>query len=245
MSNGKLKVAWDSFGNIKVPCTEEEGEYEVKRWRFRNLRVPMVVRTGDRTSFSAFTTIQVASKASGLSVKSIQHDLQNHPKKYTGLRVQSLDPKLLELLEENRKIFRIERMRQDLYLMSCADLIMIGLRANSTRGDGFRLAAQAFMLENAEMIGIEKGSKAYARLEAEYAEDREEWRRDSQEKDRQHAEEIAEIRQEHARDMASLEQRIDAKWGDTLEYLKPLIDQQASCAGKALQTKKEIDRVMN
>ena len=45
--------------------------------------------------------------------------------------------------------------------------------------------------------------------------------------------------------MASLEQRIDAKWGDTLEYLKPLIDQQASCAGKALQTKKEIDRVMN
>ena len=248
MSNGKLKVAWDSFGNIKVPYTEEgTGEYEIIYMKFRGIKVPLIARTGSKF---LYTTIQATNRATGLSVRGIQSDLERRPQAYTGLRRATCASKLVTFLQEHKKLFRIERMRQDLYLLSGEDLIMVGMRANSTRGDAFKKDCAAFILEHAEMTGIKKGDKKYAELEAEYAEvqqENKELRGMIERQNQLHTQQLERKDQQIQQQDQQLnhkDQQI-AKWEETVESIMPYIETQSSSAGRALQAKKEINQIIN
>ena len=148
----------------KIKMNEEK--LEIVHSKFKNMSVPFI---GDGRSM--ITTLPVACKATGLTARAAYSIMDRNSDEFDGLNCANCGVKTLELLQQHRRLFLVERVRN---LITQPDLIMLGIHAHSDRGKEFRKWAQELMLQYAVNTVITEKDQAYKQLEAQFTELRQE-----------------------------------------------------------------------
>lgn len=192
---------------------------KIVHWKFHNLVIPMLKIGG-----ILYSTYHMLASALEVTPDDLRMIRNTRPDEFDGIRLGDLSakyPSVKNVYANNKGLFGIERLRDDMHIPTEDDMLSFGFAIRSSIGKEFRK-------------GLKELIKKHASIDVPTVQENEQLI--------QQLNETAEALRIEKKRTGTLENRVSAL-EEIIEWAKPFIEAIGSANGKGLQAQKGIKRL--